>query len=130
MLRAACHVVNAEYFYFLAANWVHTLLTDKVFAWIDATALRRMSKLDLHLMASGPGGRDMLDSFHEMRKATEVFPWTIVVKEVIQRGTQTRAARQVHVHLDSKAESGFTLNYLFWCFASRSSWGGGTDEED
>jgi len=49
-------------------------------------------------MASGPGGRDMLDSFHKMRKATEVFPWIIVVKEVIQRGTQTRAARQVHVH--------------------------------
>jgi len=29
---AVWHIVNAEYYYFLAAGWVHTLLTDKVFA--------------------------------------------------------------------------------------------------
>jgi len=108
---AAWYVVNAEYYYFLAAGRVHTLLTDKVVAWIDTTALRRMSKLDLHLMASGPGGQAMLDRFHKMHKDTEVFPWTILVKDVIQRDTQTRAARQVHVHLDSIAEYGFMLNY-------------------
>jgi len=50
-ISAVWHVVNAEYYYFLAAGWVHTLLTDKVFAWLDAKALRRMSKLDLHRMA-------------------------------------------------------------------------------
>jgi len=79
---AVCHVVKGEYYYFLATGWVHTLLTDKVFAWLDAKALRRMSKLDLHRMASGPGGEAMLDTFHKMHKATEVFPWTIVVKDV------------------------------------------------
>jgi len=100
---AVWHVVNAESYYFLAAGWVHTLLTDKVFAWLDAKARKRMSKLDLHRMASGPGGQGMLDTFHKMDKATEVFPWTIVVKDVIRRDTQTRAARQVHVHLDSMA---------------------------
>jgi len=73
---AAWHVVNAEHYYFLAAGWVQTLLTDKVFAWLDATALRHMSQMDLHLMASEPGGRAMLDMFHKMHKATEVFPWT------------------------------------------------------
>ena len=129
MLRAACHVVNAEYFYFLAANWVHTLLTDKVFAWIDATSLRRMSKLDLHLMASGPGGRAMLDTFHKMHKATEVFPWTIVVKDVIRRDTQTRAARQVHVHLDSLAEYGFMSNYPCRGFAWLPACGGGSHDD-
>ena len=123
---AAWHAVNAEYYYFLAARWVHTLLTDKVFAWLDARALRRMSKLDLHLMASGPGGQAMLDTFHEMHKATEVFPWTIVVKDVILRDTQTRAARQVHVHLDSMAEYGFILNYPCRSFASLPACGEGS----
>ena len=80
---AAWQLVNAEYYYFLAAGWVHTLMTAKGFAWLDATALQLMSKLDLHLMASGPGGRAMLDTFYKMQKATEVFPWTIVVKDVI-----------------------------------------------
>ena len=55
-LCGAWRVVNAEYYYFLAAGWVHTLMTDTFFAWIDATALRRMFKLDLHHMASGPCG--------------------------------------------------------------------------
>jgi len=127
--RAAWHVVNADYYYLLAAGWVHTLMTDKVFAWLDATALRRMAKLDLHHMASGPGGQAMLDMFHKMHKATEVFPWTIFVKDVIRRDTQTRVAGQVHVNLDSTSEYGFTLNYPCRGFASRSAWGGGTDDE-
>jgi len=49
-------VDNAEFYYFLAAGWLHTLLTDTFFAWLDAKALRRMYKLDLHCMASVPGG--------------------------------------------------------------------------
>jgi len=61
---AAWHVVNAEYYYFLASWRVHTLLTDNVSAWLAANALRRMSKLELHLMASGSGGKAMLDTFH------------------------------------------------------------------
>jgi len=125
---AAWYVVIAEYYYFLAAGWVHTLLTYKVFSWLDATALPRMSKLDWHLMASGPGGQAMLDTFHKLHKATEVFPWTIVVKDVIQRDTQTRAARQVHVHLDSSAEYGFTLNCPCRSLASLPACGGGSDE--
>jgi len=126
---AVWHVVNAEYYYFLAAGWVHTLLTDKVSAWLDAKALRRMSKLDVHRMASGPGGQAMLDAFHKMHKATEVFPWTIVVKDVIRRETQTRAARQVHVHLDSSSEQGFVLNHPFRGFASLPACGAGSDDD-
>jgi len=126
---AVWHVVNAEYYYFLAAGWVHTLLTDKVFAWLDAKALKRMSKLDLHRMASGPGGQAMLDTFHTLKKATEVFLWTIVVKDVIRRDTQTRAARQVQVHLDSLAEYGFMLNHPCRGFASLPVCGGGSDDD-
>jgi len=126
---AVWNVVNAEYYYFLAAGWVHTLLTDKVFAWLDAKALKRMSKLDLHRMGSGPGGQAMLDTFHKMHKATEVFPWTIVVKDVIRRDTQTRAARQVHVHLDSMAEYGFMLNHPCRGFACLPVGGGGSDDD-
>jgi len=126
---AVWHVVNAEHSYFLAAGWVHTLLTDKVFAWLDANAIKRMSKLDLHRMASGPGGRAMLATFHKMHKATEVFPWTIVVKDVTRRDTQTRAARQVHVHLDSLAEYGFMLNHPFRGLASPPVGGGGSDDD-
>jgi len=33
---ADCPVDNAEFYYFLAAGWLHTLLTDTVFAWLDA----------------------------------------------------------------------------------------------
>jgi len=127
---AIWHVFNAEYYYCLAAGWVHTLMTDEVFAWLDATALRRMSKLDLHRMASGPGGQAMLDMFHKMHKATEVFPWTIVVKDVIRRDTPTRAARQVHVHLDSLAEEGFMLSYPCRSFASLPACGGSDDESE
>jgi len=126
---AVWHVVNAEYHYFLAAGWVHTLLTDKVFAWLDAKALRRMSKLDLHRMANGPGGQAALDTFQEMHKATDVFPWTIVVKEGIRRDTQTRAARQVHVQLDSSSECGLVLNRPCRGFASLPSYGGGSDDD-
>jgi len=49
---AVWHVVNAEYYYFLAAGSVHTPFTDRVFAWLYAKAHTRMSKLDLHRMAS------------------------------------------------------------------------------
>jgi len=126
---AVWHVVNAEYYYFLAARWVHTLLTRKVFAWLDAKALKRMSKMVLHRMASGPGGQAMLDTFHKMNKATEVFPWTIVVKDVIRRDTQTRAARQVHVHFDSLAEYGFMLDHPCRGFASLPVCGGGSDDD-
>jgi len=104
-------------------------MTDKTFAWLDATALRRIAKLDLHHMASGPGGQAMLDMFNKMHKAAEILPWTIVVKDFIRRYTQPRAARQVHVHLDSTVEYGFTLNFRFRGFASRSARGGGSDEE-
>jgi len=126
---AVWHVDNAEYYYFLAASWVHTLLTDKVFAWIVGKALMRMSKLDLYRMASGPGGQTMLDTFHKMNKATEVFPWTIVVKDVIRRDTQTCAARQVHVHLDSSSEYGFVLNHPCRGFSSLPVCGEGADED-
>jgi len=80
-------------------------------------------------MASGPGGQAMLDTFHKMHKATEVFPWTIVVKDVIRRDTQTRAARQVHVHLDSMAEYGFMLNHPCRGFACLPVGGGGSDDD-
>jgi len=126
---AVWHVVNAEECYFLAAGWVHILMTDQVFAWLDAKVIRRVIKLDLHHMASGPGGQAMLDMFHNMNRATEVLPWTFVVKDVIRRDTQTRTARQVHIHMDPKAEYGFTLNYPCQGFASRSAWGAGTGDE-
>jgi len=126
---AVWNVVNAEYSYFSAAGWVHTLLTDKVSAWLDAKALRRMSKLDLHRMASGPGGQAMLDTFHKMHKSAEVLPWTIVVKNVIQRDTQMRAACQVHVHLDSSSEYGFVLNHPCRGFSSLPACGWGSDDD-
>jgi len=126
---AVWHVINADYYYFLTAGWVHTLLTDKVFDWLDAKALKRMSKLDLHHMASGPGGQAMLDTFHKMHKATEVFPWTIVIKDVIRRDTQTRAACQVHVHLDSMAKYGFMLIPPCRGFACLPVGGGRSDDD-
>jgi len=126
---AAWNIVNAEYYYFLAAGWVHTPMTDQVFAWIDATATRRMVTSDLHYKAGGLGGQAMLEMFHEVHKATEVFPWTMVVKEVIRGDAQTRAARHVHVHMDSMSEYGFTLSYSRRGFASRSAWGAATDNE-
>ena len=127
--NAIWHVFNTEYYHFPAAGWVHTLLTDKVFAWLDAKALRRMSKLDLQRMDSGPSGQAMLDTFHNMNKATEGFPWTIVVKDVIRRDTQTRAARQVLVHLDSSSEYGFVLNHPCRGFASLPVCGGASDDD-
>jgi len=128
-LSAVWHVVNAEYYYFLAAGWVHTLLTGTFFALIHAKELKRMSRLDLHRMASGPGGQAMLDTFHRMHKATEVVPRTIMVKDVIRRDTQTSAARQVHVHLDSMSEYEFMLNHPCRGSACVPVGGGGSDDD-
>jgi len=64
-----------------------------------------------------------------MHKATAVFPWTNVVKDVIRRHTQTRAARQVHIHLDSSSEYGFVLNHPCRGFASLPACGGGSDDD-
>jgi len=88
-----------------------------------------MSKLDLHRVASASGGQAMLNTFHKMQKATEVFPWTIAVKDVIRRDTQTRAARQVHVHLDWMAEYGCMLNHPCPGFACLPVSGGGSDDD-
>jgi len=126
---AARHIVNEQHDYSLAAGCVHTVMTDHVFSWLDATATRRMVKLDLHHMASGMGGQAMLEMFHEKHKATEVFPWTMVAKEVIRGDTQTRAARQADVHMNSTAEYGVTPSYSRREFASRSAWGAATDNK-
>jgi len=83
-----------------------------------------MSKLDLHHLASGPGGQAMLDIFHKMHKATEIFPWTVVVKDSNRRDTQTRAARQVHAHLDSSSKNELVLNHPCRGFASLPACGG------
>jgi len=104
-------------------------MTDQVFTWLDATAIRRMIKLDLQHMDSGPGGQAMLYMLHNVNKATEVCLWNIVVKDAIRRDTQTRAKRQVHIHLDPTAEYGITLTYLRRRFALRPSWGVGADDE-
>jgi len=71
----------------------------------------------------------MLDMFHSKHKATDVLPWTIVVKDRIRRDMQTRAAREVHIQLDSTADYGLALRYPCRGFASRSVWGAGTDDE-
>ena len=63
VFSAARHVVTAEYSYFLAAGWVHTLMSDYVFGWLGATVIRRRVTLDLHHMASGPSGQAMLNMF-------------------------------------------------------------------
>jgi len=60
----------------------------------------------------------MLETFHTLPKATEVLPWTIVVKDVIRRDTQTRAARHVHTLLDPTAEYGFKEPVLGYRFGS------------
>jgi len=126
---AVWQIVNAEYYYFLAAGWVHTLLTDKVFAWLDAKALKRMSRLDLHRMASGPGGQAMLDTFHKMHKATEVFPWTIVVKDVIRRDTQTCTPPSSPNGRALGAQRKFMLNHPCRGSACLPVGGGGLDDD-
>jgi len=88
-----------------------------------------MFKSDLHHMASEPGDQAMLDMLHSLHKATDVLPWTIVVKDVIRRDMYTRVAREVHIHLDSTADYGFPMNYPCRGFALRSAWRAGTDEE-
>ena len=108
---------------------MHILRTDKFFAWLDAKALRCMFKMDLHRMDSASGGQAMLDTFHKIHKATEVFPWTIEVKDVIRRDTLTCAARQVHVLLHSTTEYGFMLNHPCRGFASLPVGGGGSDDD-
>jgi len=104
-------------------------MIDQLFARLDAAATRRIFKLDLHHMASGTGGHTMLDMLHSMHRATDVFPWRIVVKDGIRRDMQTRAAREVHIQLDSTADYGLALSCPCRGFASRSVWGAGTDDE-
>jgi len=52
-----------------------------------------------------------------------------MVKDVIRWDTQTRAARQVHVHLDSLAKYGFMLNHPCRGFACLPVCAGGSDDD-
>jgi len=62
-------------------------MTDPMLAWLDATAIRRMVNSNLQHMASALSGQEMLYMLHNIHKATEVFPWNIVVRDVIRRDT-------------------------------------------
>lgn len=108
---------------------MHTMITDHVFAWLDGTALRRITKLDLHHIENGLGGQAMLHMFQKVHKETEVFPRTIVVQDVTRRDTQTRVPRPVLCHLDSTAEYGFQLNYPCRGFVSRCARSAGMDDD-
>ena len=110
-LREVWTHVHPEYHYFLTAGCVNILLTDKIFVWMDEWALRRMASLDLSLMAAGPRGQTMLETYRLMVKAVDVFPWALVVRDVVRRDAQSRQARQVRIQLDDSATYGFVLNH-------------------
>jgi len=54
-LSAVWYVVSAENTSWRPGGY-KPLWPNKMIAWLDAKAVRRMVKLDLHHMASGPGG--------------------------------------------------------------------------
>jgi len=44
-----------------------------------------------------------------MRRAMDVFPWGVVLKDVVRRDQDTGEARQVRVTVDATTEVGFCL---------------------
>jgi len=108
---SAWQVVYSEYYCNLIAAWVRTLQEDKVFVRLDEKTLRHFDVFDTSKMREAPDGEVAYALYGKMRRAMDVFPWGVVLKDVVRRDRDTGEARQVRVTVDETKEFGFCLRH-------------------
>jgi len=108
---SAWQVVYSEYYCNLIAPWVRTLKEDKVFVRLDEKTLRHFDVLDTSKLREAPDGEAAHGLYGKMRRAMDVFPWEVVLKDVVRRDQETGEARHVRVTVDATKEFGFCLRH-------------------
>ena len=109
---SAWQVVYSEYYCNLIAAWVRTLQEDKILVRLDEKTLRHSDVLDTSKLSDAPDGEAAYALYGKMRRAMDVFPWGVVLKDVVRRDTETGEARHVRVTVDKIKEYGFCLRHL------------------
>jgi len=78
---------------------------------LDEKTLRHFDVLDTSKLREAPDGEVAHALYGKMRRAMDVFPWGVVLKEVVSRDRDTGEARQVRVTVDETKEFGFCLRH-------------------
>jgi len=99
--------VYSEYYCNLIATWVRTLQEDMVFVRSDEKTLRHFDVVDTSILREAPDGEVAHALYGMVRRAMDVFPWEVVLKDVVRRDRDTGEARQVRVTVDETKEFGF-----------------------
>jgi len=107
----AWQVVYSKYYCNLLAAWVRTLQEDKVFVRLDEKTHRHFDVLDTSKMCEAPDGEVAYAFYGKMRRAMDVFPWGVVLKDAVRRDRDTGETRQVRVTVDKTKEFGFCLRH-------------------
>jgi len=108
---SAWQVVYSEYYCNLIAAWVRTLQKDKVFVRLGEKTLRHFDVLDTSKTREAPDGEVAYALYGKMRRAMDVFPWGVVLKDVVRRDRDTGEARQVRVTVDGTMAFSFCLRH-------------------
>ena len=101
----------SEYYCNLIAAWVRTLQEDKIFVRLDEKTLRHFDVLDTSKLREAPDGEAAHALYGNMRRAMDVFPWRVVLKDVVRRDQDTGEARHVRVTVNATKELGFCLRH-------------------
>jgi len=78
---------------------------------LDERTLCNFDALDTSKLREAPDGEAPHALYGKMRRAMDVFPWGVVLKDVVRRERETGEARQVRVTVDETKESGFCLRH-------------------
>jgi len=84
-----------------------------VFVRLDKKTLRHFHVLDTSKLREAPDGEAAHDFDGKMRLAMDVFPWEVVIKDVVRRDQDTGEARQVRVTVEETNEFGFCLRHAY-----------------
>ena len=101
----------SEYYCILVAVLVRTLQGDKIFVRLEKKTLRQFDVLDTSKLRDAPDGEAANALYGKMRRAVEVYPWGVVLKDVVRRDTETGEERHVRVTVDETKEYGFCLRH-------------------
>jgi len=101
----------SEYYCNLIAAWVRTIQEDKIIVRLDETTLRHSDVLDLCKLREAPDGEAAHALYGKMRRAMDVFPWRVVLQDVVRRDQETGEARRVRVTVDGTKGFGFCLRH-------------------
>ena len=108
---SAWQVVYSENYYNLVAMCVQTLQEDKIFVRLDDNTFHHFDVLESSKLCDAPDGEAVYASHGKMRRAMDVFPWGVVLNDVVRRVEETGEARHVRVTVDETEEYGFCLRY-------------------